>query len=342
MAGQFHPKQLAQAGAAAGNVLTWNNTTQSWEPAVAGGSPGGSNTQVQYNNSGAFGGASNLNIDTSGYPVLGQATSSTPTVPAAGSTLFSRFRAGRQMAAQVGPTGADYSFQPALFGPKVGWLDPLGNVTTISAVGLGSTATGTATARTVATASFLASLRRLGYVSAATAGSSCGVRNAALQFWRGDAAGRGGFFFVTRFGVAQVQTGMRWFCGLYGTAAVIGNVNPSTLFNIVGFGIDASQTTVRFFNNDGAGTATATDLGVSFPATTANVVYEARIYCAPNGGTVFYSLERLDSAAFTEGSVNTDIPANTTLLSPQLWMNNGATAAAVAVDLIGQYIETDA
>lgn len=306
-----------------------------------GGSPGGSNTQVQYNASGSFGGASKLTIDAGGYPTLGEATSTLPSVPSAGSTIFSKFRSGRRMAAQIGPSGVDYSFQPFLGANKIGLWMPNGNGTTVGLLGLGNSTTGTATARNVATTSLATSLRRVAYVSATTAGSSAGTRHGAAQFYRGNAAGRAGFLYVARFVIDTVQSGMRWFVGLLNATAVIGNVNPSTLTNMVGFGIDASQTTVRFFNNDGSGTATATDLGANFPATTADVVYEIRIFSAPNGSDIFYSIERLDVAQLAEGSVSTDIPTNTTLLSPQMWINNGATAAAVAISVISQYTETD-
>ncbi len=39
--------------------------------------------------------------------------------------------------------------------------------------------------------------------------------------------------------------------------------------------------------------------------------------------------------------LDTDIPGTTQLLSPRNFMNNGATAAAVAYDCSGVYIETD-
>lgn len=224
---------------------------------------------------------------------------------------------------------------------KTGYWTATGNGTGVTLVALGNSATGTATARNVATTNLSTSLRRLAYVSAGTAGSSAGTRHALLQFWRGDAGGRGGFVYVTRFVIDTVAAGIRWFVGMYGTAAAIGNVDPSTLLNIVGFGIDAGQTTVRFFTNDGAGAAAAIDLGASFPAATAAVVYETRIFCAPNGAVVGYALERLDSAALAEGSASADMPASTTLLSPQMWVNNGATAAAVAIAVVSQYVETD-
>ena len=40
-------------------------------------------------------------------------------------------------------------------------------------------------------------------------------------------------------------------------------------------------------------------------------------------------------------TLDTDIPAATQLLSPRNYMNNGGTAAAVAFDCSGVYVETD-
>jgi hypothetical protein len=246
------------------------------------------------------------------------------------------------MAAQVGPSGLDYAFQPSLFGNKVSLWTAQGNSTTVSVINFGNTAAGTATARTVATTSFFNSLRRLGYVSGAGAGSSAGTRHALAQFWRGDSAGRGGFLYVARFGISQTQTGYRWFVGLWATTTAIGNVNPSTLTNLVGVGMDTGDTTIQVMFNDGAGTATKVNTGFARP-TAVTEVYEVRIFCAPNGSTVYFSIENLDPAspALFETSTAADVPSTTTLLSPQIWINNSAVAAAVAIDVISQYAETD-
>ena len=57
-----HPlSELQQSGATDGQVVTWDNATTSWKPKTpsgGGGSPGGSDKQLQYNNAGAFAGAS--------------------------------------------------------------------------------------------------------------------------------------------------------------------------------------------------------------------------------------------------------------------------------------------
>ena len=47
------------------------------------------------------------------------------------------------------------------------------------------------------------------------------------------------------------------------------------------------------------------------------------------------------SAAIFEHKITADLPTATQFLSPSLFMNNGATAAAVAYDCSGVYVETD-
>jgi len=286
-------------------------------------------------------GVAQVALDT--YPPLGDSTTS-PSAPTSGSLLFAKFRAGRRMAAQIGPSGIDYSFQPALFGNKIGLWSAQGNGSSVSTLNFGTSNTGTATTRNVATTSFFTTIRRLGFVSSTTAGSSAGVRHNLAQFFSGNGAGIGGFFFVARFGISQTQTGYRFFVGLSATTGAFGNADPSSLLNLIGIGMDTGDTNIQFMHNDGAGTATKVTLGASWPRPTANTqFYELRLFVAPNTTTFYWSLENLDPAnnLIVEGSVTTNIPSNTTLLSPQVWINNAAQAAAVAIDVSSLYIETD-
>ena len=246
------------------------------------------------------------------------------------------------MAATISPTGCHYEIQPNFFSKKVGIISAIGNGVSLSNLGTSAgSSTGTATTRNAAATNMATSIRNLAYVSAGTAGSSAGNRAGIAQFWRGNAAGLGGFFFSCRFIIDTVQTDMRWFVGLNASTADMGNVNPSSRTDMCGFGIDSTQTTVRWFTNDGSGNATATDLGANFPATTAGVVYEARIFCMPNDSVLYYSLERLENPQFAEGSSSTDLPTNTAFMQFQMHINNGTTAAAVAIGLASYYIETE-
>ena len=62
---------------------------------------------------------------------------------------------------------------------------------------------------------------------------------------------------------------------------------------------------------------------------------------APNGSSIWVRVVDEVSGALFEQEITADLPANTQFLSPRLFMNNGATAAAVAYDCAGVYLETD-
>jgi hypothetical protein len=65
------------------------------------------------------------------------------------------------------------------------------------------------------------------------------------------------------------------------------------------------------------------------------------IAAAANAGSVWVRIVDEPSGTVFERELTTDLPANTQFLSPRLYMNNGATAAAVAFDCSGVYVETD-
>lgn len=60
-----------------------------------------------------------------------------------------------------------------------------------------------------------------------------------------------------------------------------------------------------------------------------------------NGSSVWVRVVDEVSGAVFEQEITADLPANTQFLSPRLFMNNGATAAAVAYDCSGIYLETN-
>lgn len=269
---------------------------------------------------------------------------SNPTAPLTGIKTFSKKVGLRNMLAVIGKSGLDYTIQPHIGRNKVMLWQANGNSTASTVIGNALTANGTATTRNVATTNLFTSMRRLGYVSANTAGSSAGLRTTSLQFWRGNANDRGGFHFICRFGISDasaVATG-RLFIGLTSTTGAIGNVNPSTLLNIIGVGADDNDTNLQIMRNDGSGTATKIDLGSNFPANTRNTdMYEIVLFSPPNGSAVYYQITNLTTGATSEGTLSSDIPTSTQLLAVQAWRGNGATALAVGLDLVNIYIETD-
>jgi len=85
---------------------------------------------------------------------------------------------------------------------------------------------------------------------------------------------------------------------------------------------------------------TLTDLGASFAIATGGVL-ALFIAAPPNGSSVWVRVVDEVSGTVFEQEITADLPANTQFLSPRLFLNNGATAAAVAYDCAGVYLETD-
>ena len=219
------------------------------------------------------------------------------------------------------------------------WMPQTG-VATANLLGLTGTISGTAAAASPASGvSFYAQAPRIRYVSAGAAGSSSGICGAGLGWWRGNVPDQGGFYLVMRGGFEVFQPNARWFMGLYGSLAPIGNVNPSTLTNLIGLGTDAGETTQRLITNDGSGVATRLDLGSAFPAG-AHELYELILSAEPNASTVQYRVERLNGGNVASGTCALDLPAATAFLTPHLWANNATSAAAVEIGLVGMSIET--
>ena len=282
-----------------------------------------------------------------------------PSTPAAGNLkVYARTNAGRTMLKVKGPSGVDYSLQPFFATNKIGMIQPAGgsaNCTTAPTNGIfgllpvflnynGTTTNANTCPRPVATTSLFTSIRRNGVTTSTGLGTLAGMRSSgtANMYWRGNAAGLGGFYVVGRAGIAQYQSTQRTFMGMNSSTAAPTNVEPSSVTNILGFGCDAADTNFTFMHNDGTGTATKDALTGSFPCNTSGTdMYEYRIYSAPNGNTIYYSIARLNTTDFYEGSTSADIPLSTQLLNNQIWITNNATAAAASIDIASFYVEAD-
>lgn len=264
--------------------------------------------------------------------------------PASYGTIFMKKLAGRMMAAQIGPSGLDTTLQPNLGGNKVAlWMPPGGSTTVPGVFGMAAlTATGTVTARTVATTNLLTRMTRLGYVSAATAGALAGGREAVAKYTTGAGPGLGGFFARYRFGVSDPATvaGARMFVGLDALTAAPTNIDPSTKVNCIGVGQIATSNNLQIIYGNATAKAPI-DLGADFPANTNTDAYELNLFSPPTGG-VHWRVRRLNTAFEASGFLTSmGTPAATTLLCHQLWRCNNATALAVGLDVCGIYIETD-
>lgn len=318
----------------------------------AGGSGGAANA-VQYNDgAGSFAGEAAFTYDpaTNTQQVDYQTLAGlTPTAPAADTVkLFAR-KAGRMLPAFIGPSGLETAIQPHMGRNKIGYWNSPGNSTTLPGVfGMSApTAQGTVTARNVATTNIATRVRRLGYVSAATAAGLCGHYSTVAQYTVGDGAGLGGFYFETTIvpSSAAAVAGGRMFIGFSTSVAAPTNVEPSTLTNAFGIAKLSSSQNLHVVYG-GSAAQTPIDLGSDFPADSLTVdAYDIVLFCPPSSSDVHWQVRRLGTAFIAQGVIansdSTVLPPASTLLAHRIWRTNNATAAAVAIDISNVYIETD-
>ena len=92
--------------------------------------------------------------------------------------------------------------------------------------------------------------------------------------------------------------------------------------------------------SDPTGAPTLTDMGARFAIAMGGVL-TLFIAAPPNGSSVWVRVVDEVSGAVFEPEITADLPSNTQILSPRLFMNNGATVAAIAYDCSRVYVETD-
>ncbi|MES2539145.1 MAG: DUF2793 domain-containing protein [Pseudomonadota bacterium] len=311
-----------------------------------GGSPGGANGEIQFNNAGSFAGAADVEIEGGQLRLPAIAT---PTAPAAGGVkLFGRDVGGRILPAIVGPAGLDTSLQPFFGRNKMGLFVPAGNGGADTQMGLVISATGTATTENVATTNLHNYMRRRSWrITTASTTAVAGIRGGALQFTLGGpSAGLGGFHLVWRWGPATGVTNAshRAFVGMRNTTAAPTDINPSTQTNICGMGYDSADTNIQFMHNDGTGTATKIDLGAGFPKPNADLtsVYELALFARPGTTqSLGYEVTNLASGAVASGTVTTDLPSTTALINPFSYMSVGGVSSVIGFTTMSLYIETD-
>ncbi len=282
---------------------------------------------------------------------LGMLSTTDPAAPASGLLWYAKAIAGRIMPKWIGPSGVNTPVQPFLGGNKIGRWNPAGNSNAVPAVdGYGAlTLVGTATARNVTNTNLFSRMRRLGLVSAATVGGLASFRQTVAQVYLGDGSGYQGFFKVMRFGIsdAAAVSGARMFVGISSSVAAPTNVEPSTLLNSIGIGHGAADTNLRLYFG-GSSAQPSIDLGANFPTNTLSVdMYELVLFSPPNqNGVLNYRVTRLNTNHQASGTLpvsnGVNLPATTLPLS-FCWgyRTNNATALAVGIDIVSDYIETD-
>lgn len=283
-----------------------------------------------------------------------------PTEPAAPSTGLMKFYGksigGRTLPKFVGPSGVDSPLQPALFGSRVCMFYPQIGTTGTGGGGFGPawTSNGTVTHPTPSTTAPAKSnqMKRTRYANVVTTtNQQLGPRfNAASEqaFWRGNAAGLGGFFFYTRFIVELYPAStVRIFAGLSSTSTGSVCISDTVLANTCGLWHDTTDpsTGAGAFNFVTKDATTATKQAITLSnAIAAGNSYDFTMFCPPNGSTLEWRLVDLVNNVTYSNTTSTTLPASTAFMQPQVQMSNGTANTVVtttAIGVVGIYVESD-
>lgn len=270
--------------------------------------------------------------------------------PAGKLRLYAKTIAGRNFPKFVGSSGLSTSLQPLLARNKVGYWCPSGNVVTQPGILGYTTMTAlTAVVRNVAVTNMFTRMRRLGFVSPATANGSTTARVAVAQVTLSNGLGEGGFFKVCRWGISDVTLvpTAKTFVGVSSTTTALPNTEPSTYLNSIGMGHNTGDSNFSIYYG-GSIAQTPIDLGPDFPCNTSNTdVYELALFSPPNDTGIRWEVTRLNTGHVASGyiahtSLGVTLPSDLTLLTYHTASRfNGATAAVVGIDIMSDYIETD-
>ena len=350
-----------------GTNLSMSGTTLNATGGGGGGSPGGSDTQIQFNDAAAFGGDADFtwNKTTNDLTLGGTDTGITiagitnePSSPASGSLhQYVKSLGGRMLPKWKGPDGVDTSFQPSLFQNNVLLFNPsTGTTGTGSGTGLGPvwTSGGTVSHPTPASTAPAISnqMRRTRYANVVTTtNQTLGIKAAAadtLNYWRGNAAGLGGFFYKARFIVELYPAStVRIFAGLTASSATYVVASDTVLNNTCGLWHDTTDPSTgagafNFVTRD-ATTTTKQQITLS-NAIAAGNSYNFYMFCAQNGSSISWRLEDIVNNVVYENSTSTTLPVSTVFMGPQCAMSNGTaniTVTTVAIGVCQVYTEAD-
>lgn len=265
----------------------------------------------------------------------------TPAQPPAAAALYQRPIANRSTAHLVGPQGIEQAIGEAFWDGNTA-LYGVASSNVPATLGVPNNLTGTVTRPSIdASAWPLSAIPRMRYTSGTSPSATASWRSGVPMCWRGNDAGRGGFFMAATFGLAAVPASVT--NGFVGVLAEINGISagtqPSALINVIGIGFDRTQTTWRLVHNDGSGTATTVDLGADFPVDTSSA-YRVWFSAAPNAGTVAYEVLNIGTNARVQGTITTDLPSGATFLAPQFYMSMNSGSTAVAFDIGNFYLRS--
>ena len=274
-----------------------------------------------------------------------------PNAPASQVGIYGAAEAGKMWLRQIGPFGTDQPLQEAFW--HKGGQFYLPNATTTIGLNYGGpwVAGGTVSHPTPSSTSPAITNQqyRTRFANIVTTTNQVlGLSNmvtAQLRYWRGNAAGLGGFFMHARYIVELWPAATcRIFVGFSDqTTAVV--ASDTLAGNLCGFwhATTDGAAVLNFTTRDGT---TATSNAVTLTGNiAAGNCWDFYIYCPPNGGTIYYRVEDIQAGTvLAESSKTTNLPTATAFMGVQVTMSNGTaniTATTVAPGIPRIWVDSD-
>ncbi len=271
---------------------------------------------------------------------------------AAADTLkfYARKVAGRMTPKYIGPSGVDQFIQDKISTNRTAIYFPNGGSTAGLNLGINWTSGGTIshpTPSSTAPAIYNQQARTRWANVVTTTNQTLGLHTVTAQksFWRGNAAGLGGFNFHARFAIGLWPAAtVRLFVGLsdQNTSPV---ASDTLAGNCCGLWHDTTEaaSVLNFVTRNGT---TATKAAITLAANlAAGQCFDFYMWAAPNGSAIFYRLDELNTGTtLVDTSTTTTIPTNTAFMGPTLQMSNGTaniTVTTTAFELMAFSCQSD-
>ena len=345
----------------------------SFGSASGGGTPGGSNTNIQFNDSNTFNGTNNFNYDKSSNTLsfsgsfvanadfitignttinstinsislnlpVGPSGANAQAAPNSGMLLYDKYKANRFFPHVIDSNGWDASLDCHPIHSSVYFIMPTVAATTLTTMRTAATIAGSTVNNVAATpnlSNLYLSQARLIITANATAGANSTLFTSNVSFSRGNAANVGGFYAAFKFGLEKAVTNTIFYVGFADVTAGV-NANPSGIRNIIGFGKDRGQTNLYAISANSSATVNTDLSGMDFTVNQTNW-YEGIIYALPNGGNVYYQLTNITTGAIANGQfAAANLPANNQLLCWKISVSKIVQTANTDVAFGGVQIE---
>ena len=209
-----------------------------------------------------------------------------------------------------------------------------GSITVNNVVGTALTISGTPAIRTITDTSLFTRTTRVGLETTIVPANVFTFRQVVGYF-----SINTGFKASFKFGASTGATNsnVRYSIGIFPANFSVTNVDPTTFINCAAFARIDGSNNWNFIHNDATGTATAIDLGASFPANTVSTdIYYAVIETI--SGNIKYTLTRLNTGDTITSTVSTNLVAASTLLGMSAGCSNNTNAAICALDFGGMQL----